>query len=535
MKKVWHGMRLMSGYSNGSSKSSPSPRTSLEFANELNAFYNRFDCHDLSQQTNDLLTSLTNDNETFLTVSEEDVRKELSKLNPSKASGPDGITPRVLKSCADQLSHIFALIFNFSFERKYVPKLWKLSGIIPVPKKPTITCNNDLRPIALTSVVMKSAEKFVLKQLKAITAQHMDPLQFAYRAKRCPEDAILFMLEKLYSHLEKSYCGHYARIIYFDFSSAFNTIQPLVLGHKLQKMDVPNNLTGWIINYLTNRSQFVHIRPSNIKSKTLTSNTGAPQGTVLAPFLFTIYTSDIRASDSNCYMVKFADDTALIGLLKNDNIVAYNKQINNFATYCKDNYLQLNVTKTKELVIDYRRNQTAHNPIRINENEVQQTRTYKYFGIVIDDRLQWHDHVEHLCKKLNSRLYCLRKMHKFKIDQHVLQLFYNAVIGSVWGYCLSSWRRNALGSDVKLISSVIKQANRIIGDPQNRFEKAYESASHKSYKKIIADPTHPLFPIFSAAVSSRSNRMLLPPAKTNRHKLSFVPQAMRLHNKNFKR
>ena len=142
---------------------------------------------------------------------------------------------------------------------------------------------------------MKSAERFVLRKLKSITSPFSDPLQFAYRAKRSTEDAILFMLERLYSHLEKSYCGNYARIMYFDFSSAFNTIQPVVLGRKLLHMDVGNNFIRWIINYLTNRSQYVYIRQSDCCSLTLKSNTGAPQGTVLAPFLFTSYTADIRA------------------------------------------------------------------------------------------------------------------------------------------------------------------------------------------------------------------------------------------------
>jgi hypothetical protein len=90
MKGVWNGMRLMSGYSNGSSKSCPLPKASVEYANELNKFYNRFDCHDFSIRTLELLNNLANsDTEPFLCVSEEEVRKESGRLNPSKAAGPD--------------------------------------------------------------------------------------------------------------------------------------------------------------------------------------------------------------------------------------------------------------------------------------------------------------------------------------------------------------------------------------------------------------------------------------------------------------
>ena len=377
---------------------------------------------------------------------------------------------------------------------------------------------------------MKCAERLVLRNLKSITSQFSDPLQFAYRAKRSTEDAILFMLEKLYSHLEKSYCGNYARIMFFDFSSAFNTIQPVILGRKLSHMAVRSDFIAWITNYLTNRSQYVYIKQSNCHSSTLTSNTGAPQGTVLAPFLFTTYTADVRADNSKCILVKFADDTALVGLLTKDDVSAYLKQIQSFVNYCKDNYLELNVKKTQELIIDYRRNMPTHVPVKINDNEVQQTTKYKYLGLVMDDQLNWHLHFEFLCKKLNSRLFCLRKMSKFKVNAKVLQLFFNAVIASVWSYCLCAWGGNAASKDIAKITGFINQASRLIREPQESFDESYRKLLRAKLIKIQKDETHPLHCIFSDATSDRSGRMLLPFAKTNRHKLSFVPQAMRQFN-----
>ena len=89
-----------------------------------------------------------------------------------------------LKVCADQLAPIFTQIFNRSLELCKVPSCFKLSTIIPIPKKPTITGLNDYRPVALTSVVMKTFETLVLSHLKDITNPLLDPLQFAYRANR---------------------------------------------------------------------------------------------------------------------------------------------------------------------------------------------------------------------------------------------------------------------------------------------------------------------------------------------------------------
>ena len=83
--------------------------------------------------------------------------------------------------------------------------------------------------------------------------------------------------------------------MFFDFSSAFNTIQLHILANKLLEMNVCHDFTRWILNYLTNRSQYVNSRSSNSISDAIISNTGAQQGTVLAPFLFTLYTSNVRS------------------------------------------------------------------------------------------------------------------------------------------------------------------------------------------------------------------------------------------------
>ena len=110
---------------------------------------------------------------------------------------------------------------------------------------------NDLRPVALTSAIMKVFERVVLSQLQNLLADFLDPFQFAYRRERGVEDAVLRVLHKIYSHLEKP-CS-YIRLMFFDFSSAFNTIQPHLLAEKLLKMKVSIPAILWVLDYLTDR------------------------------------------------------------------------------------------------------------------------------------------------------------------------------------------------------------------------------------------------------------------------------------------
>ncbi|XP_013763215.1 protein NLRC3-like, partial [Pundamilia nyererei] len=121
------------------------------------------------------------------------------------------------------------------------------------PKKPTITGLNDYRPVALTSVVMKSFKRLVLAHLKDITGHQLDPLQFAYLANRSVDDAVNMGLHYILQHL--NHLGTYARVLFVDFSSALNTIVPEHLSSKLSQLSVSPAICQWITSFLTDRKQ----------------------------------------------------------------------------------------------------------------------------------------------------------------------------------------------------------------------------------------------------------------------------------------
>ncbi len=210
----------------------------------------------------------------------------------------------------------------WSLELCEVPSCFKRSTI-PVPKKPKITGLNDYRPVALTSVAMKSFERLVLAYLKASTGPLLDPLQFAYRANRSVDDAVNMGLHYILQHLDRP--GTYVRILFVDFSSAFNTIIPVTLQNKLTQLSVPTSVCQWITSFLTDRQQLV--RRGKLSSSTHTISTGAPQGCVLSPLLFSLYTNDSTSKDPSVKLLKFADDTTLIGLIQDGDESAYRQEV----------------------------------------------------------------------------------------------------------------------------------------------------------------------------------------------------------------
>ena len=121
-----------------------------------------------------------------------------------KAPGPEGISPRLLNVCRDQLAAPLTSLYNWSLKARKVPLALKESIVIPVPKKKTISCLNDYRPVALTSIVMKAFETLVLQFIKRSLPPGMDKYQFAYRSNRSTEDAVAIGLHHVLQHLEPS-------------------------------------------------------------------------------------------------------------------------------------------------------------------------------------------------------------------------------------------------------------------------------------------------------------------------------------------
>ncbi|MBN3314359.1 RTJK polymerase, partial [Atractosteus spatula] len=138
----------------------------------------------------------------------DQVKRELKRLQQGKATGPDNVCPRVLRACADQLSRVLQRLFNLSLCLEKVPVLWKTSCLVLVPKKGRPSVLNDYRPVALTSHVMKALERLVLSHLRPLVSSSLDTLQFAYQPNVGVKDAIIYMLQRAYSHLDKAGNGH---------------------------------------------------------------------------------------------------------------------------------------------------------------------------------------------------------------------------------------------------------------------------------------------------------------------------------------
>ena len=174
--------------------------------------------------------------------------KTFKQVNIHKAAGLDGLPGCVLRTCTDQLGSVFTDIFNLSLTESVIPTCFKQTTIVPVPKNTKVTCLNDYRPIAPTSLAMKFFERLVMAHINTTISETLDPFQFAYRSNRSTDDAISIALNTALSHLDKR--NTYVRMLFIDNSSAVKTIVPSNLT-KLRFLGLNISLCNGILDFLT--------------------------------------------------------------------------------------------------------------------------------------------------------------------------------------------------------------------------------------------------------------------------------------------
>ncbi|KAK1792044.1 hypothetical protein P4O66_001826 [Electrophorus voltai] len=285
--------------------------------------------------------------------------------------------------------------------------------------------------------------------------------------------------------------------------------------------------SDWISNRLTDRPQSVRV--GNCVSSTLTLSTGAPQGCVLSPLLYSLYTYDCTATSSSIIIVKFADDTVVMGLISDNDERAYLEEIKHLENWCQENNLLINVSKTKELIVDCSKKQERHyQPVRISGTTVERVDSFRYLGVHISQDLSWSRHTNSLAKKARQRLYHLRCLRDFRLPSKVLRNVYTCTIESILTGNITVWFGNSTKQDRQALQRVVRSAERITHTELPVLQTIYYKQCQTKARRIVKDPTHPNNRLFSLLRSGKCFHSLM--TKAEKLKRSFFPQAIQALN-----
>ena len=376
----------------------------------------------------------------FQPLTVEDVTTAVRQL-PDKYCVSDPIPTSLLKDNIHVLAPFLTFLFNRSLSLGSVPAILKAAYITPRLKKPDLDTLDvkSYRPISNLPVLSKVLERLVAKQLLSHLDEHklLPDLQSAYRAHHSTETAVLKVLSDILTAVDN---GDLAMLALLDLSAAFDSVDQKIL---LRRLEISYGLDGvvlqWFVSYLDHRTQFVRCRGDT--STPLIVEFGVPQGSVLGPILFLLYTADILTliQSYNLQPHLYADDTQVYGFCRPGAIRSLESRVSDcisaVADWMSSNRLQLNATKTEILwcTSSRRQHQLPVTQLTVGNDQVTPVTSVRNLGIYMDSDLSMRTHVIRTAAGCFAVLRRIRSIRR-SVTQPVLQSLVVALVLSRLDY-----------------------------------------------------------------------------------------------------
>jgi hypothetical protein len=371
----------------------------------------------------------------------EEITKIIEKLPNKKSCGIDNLPNLTFKILKNDISSTLSTLINESYKKGIFPDILKISKIIPLHKSGDKSKTENYRPIALLPNLSKIFEETLRTRIEKFLEKHnlIIEEQFGFRKNHSTCDAIRNLTDYIYDKLDNN---KKVLTIFIDLKKAFDTICHTTLLNKLYKIGIRGNFLDVLRNYLENRQQKTYI--NNETSDKLQVKYGLPQGSRLSPLLFTIYVNDITkfSLSKQTKLTQFADDNALTIWSENLETLykTANEEIFKLHLWYQQNILTINIPKCKYIEFKQKKSVMQYQ-LKLENDSIEKVENYKYLGTIIDNKLNWKEHINHIKTKINQKLPMLHYI-KNKTNTAAKHLIYNAFIkphitytSAIYGSC----------------------------------------------------------------------------------------------------
>ena len=410
----------------------------------------------------------------FTPITSTDVISVIKGLK-NKNCNTDCIPNRLYKLIDKTIAPHLASLYNQSLNDGIYPQSLKIAKITPIHKAGDPSIASNYRPISILPTMGKILEKIVFDQLSNYLRINnvLSPTQFGFRVGNTTNDAISTFLELIYKNLNDKKSSI---VTYLDFSKAFDTVDHKILIAKLSHYGIRDVALKWFISYIEHRGHSIKIE--NFTSSIRETQCGVPQGSILGPILFVLYINDFSKCHISADSFFYADDTTVV--TSDENVEALcektNAELQNIYYWLNANKLSLNVAKSVFMMITNKQNQQT--PIlKINNIPLTNVKEAKVLGVIIDNKLTFKSHIEHVTRKISKITYLIYRLKSY-VPLKVIKTLYYSLAYPHLIYNIITW-----GSASKIATqSLIVQHKRLIRLLSNSNE--YLEHTNPIFKKL---------------------------------------------------
>jgi exonuclease III len=380
----------------------------------------------------------------FHSVMIEDVRKIVFSCQ-NKHCLLDAIPTSLLKDCFDILGPFLTRLINLSLSEGCFPHSFTKAIVHPLLKKPSLDPDNlsNYRPISQLNFISKLLERIVAKQIEEHLSSHalFLPFQSAYRKFHSTETALLTVHNDILVAMDK---GKVTALVMLDLSAAFDTVDHSILIQRLENwFGISGSALEWFRSYLLSRTQSVCVQGSSSEPHELFC--GVPQGSVLGPLLFTLYTTPLGSLfDRHSFNYHlYADDTQLLVSFDQSSLSTCCDSLSNVfgkvQSWMTANKLLLNPSKTEFLLLgtpQQLRKFESLKSLDLSDSTIFRSDSVRNLGVTFNSTFSFDDHVKSICRISQYHIRDIRRI-RHLVPSSALICLANALVSSRLDYCNS--------------------------------------------------------------------------------------------------